>query len=132
MSLCVVEHLNTGQTPDLTFDQPLYALVKQIQWKWPNKYGENLFVVMFGGLHIEMAALKTIGDWQQGSGWTQARVQANITTVEKADSLCRETHVMRTRKAHQITAVALYILQHRAYDQYSLTSGIQRSDSCEF
>ena len=119
---CAVEHLNTGQTPVLTFDQPLYALAKQIQWKWPNKYGENLFVVMFGGLHIEMAALKIIGNWLQGSGWTQALVQANITRVGKADSLCRATHVMRTRKAHQITAVALYILQHRAYDQYSLTS----------
>ena len=53
-----VENLNTGQTPVLTFDQPLYALAKQIQWKWPEKYGEDQFVVMFGGLHIEMAALR--------------------------------------------------------------------------
>ena len=29
---------------------------------------------------------------------------------------------MRTRKAHQITAAALYILQHRAYDHYTLIS----------
>jgi hypothetical protein len=57
-----VEHLNAGQTPVIAFDQPLYALAKQIQWKWPEKYGEDMLVVMFGGLHIEMAALKTIGD----------------------------------------------------------------------
>ena len=69
-----VEHLNAGQTPVLTFDQPLYALAKQIQWKWPEKYGENISVRMFGGLHIEMAALKTIGDWLQGSGWAQGLV----------------------------------------------------------
>lgn len=63
-----VEHLNAEQTPVLMFDQPLYALAKQIQWKWPEKYGEDKFVVMFGGLHIEMAALKTIGDWLQVDG----------------------------------------------------------------
>ena len=60
-----VEHLNAEQTPVLTFDQPLYALAEQIQWKWPEKYGEDKFVVMSGGLHIEMAALKTIGNWLQ-------------------------------------------------------------------
>ena len=116
-----VEHLNAGQTPVLTFDQPLYALAKQIQWKWPEKYGEDKFVLMLGGLHIELAALKTIGDWLQGSGWAQALVQADIATVGTADSLHRATHVMRTRKAHQITAAALYILQHHAYDHYTLT-----------
>ena len=33
-----VEHLNREQIPVLTFDQPLFALAKQIQWKWPEKY----------------------------------------------------------------------------------------------
>ena len=114
-----VEYLNAGQTPVLTFDQPLYALAKQIQWKWPEKYGEDKLVVMFGGLHIEMATLKTIGDWLQGSGWAQALVQAEIATAGTADSLYRASHVMRTRREHQITAAALHILQHRAYNHYS-------------
>ena len=116
-----VVHLNAGQTPVLTFDQPLFTLAKQIQWKWPEKYGEEKFVVMFGGLHIEMAALKTVGDWLESSGWAEALVQAEIATVGTADSLHKASHVMRTRKAHQITAAALYILQHRAYDHYSHT-----------
>ena len=38
-----------------------------------------------------------------------------------ADSLLKATHVMRTRRAHQITAAALHILQHHAYDHYSLS-----------
>jgi len=41
---------------------------------------------MFGGLHIEMAALKRLGDWLQGSGWVQALVQAEIVTAGTADS----------------------------------------------
>ena len=113
-----VVHLNAGQTPVLTFDQPLFTLAKQIQWKWPDKYGEEKFVVMFGGLHIEM---KTIGDWLESSGWAEALVQAEIAIVGTVDSLHKASHVMRTRKAHQITAAALYILQHSAYDHYSHT-----------
>ena len=31
-----VQHLNPGQTPVLTCDQPLFSLAKQIQWKWPD------------------------------------------------------------------------------------------------
>ena len=32
-----VQHLNPGQVPVLTADQPLFALAKQIQWTWPNQ-----------------------------------------------------------------------------------------------
>ena len=56
-----VSHLNGNQTPVIAFDQPLYALAKQVQWNWKEEYGEEMFVVMMGALHIEMAALKTIG-----------------------------------------------------------------------
>ncbi|KAL7408249.1 hypothetical protein ABVT39_020345 [Epinephelus coioides] len=111
-----VQHLNVGRTLVVTFDQPLYAIAKQIQWKWPEMYGEDKFVVMFGGLYIEMAALKTLGDWLQGSGWVEALVQAEITTAGTADSFVRASHVTRSRRAHQVTAAAVYILQHRAYN----------------
>ena len=124
-SFCIVKsavkHLNPGQTPVLTYDQPLYALAKQIQWTWPDDYGEYKFVIMFGGLHIEMAALKTIGDWLKGSSWVQALAQAEIATAGTADSFLRATHVTRTRRAHQVTVAALYILKHRAYASYCLS-----------
>ena len=32
-----VQHLNAAQTPVVTFDQPLYAIAKQIQGKWSEK-----------------------------------------------------------------------------------------------
>ena len=55
-----------------------------------------------------------ISDWLHGSGWVQALVQADIAMVGMADSLYRATHVMLTRKAHQIKVAALYSLQHHA------------------
>ena len=68
-----------------------------------------------------MAVLKMLGNWLKGSGWVQPLVQANITTPGKADSYLQAAHVARTRRAHQVTAAALYILQHRANDRYQST-----------
>jgi hypothetical protein len=53
-----VQHVNPGQVPVLAADQPLFAIGKQLQWTFPEKYGEDKLVIMFGGLHIEMAILK--------------------------------------------------------------------------
>ena len=64
-----VDHINNGQVPVITFDQPLYTVAKQIQWKWPEIYGEEKFVIMLGGLHIEKAALSTVGDWLAERMW---------------------------------------------------------------
>ena len=58
------EHLNPGQIPVLTVDQPLYAIAKGIQWSWPNTYGEEKYVVLMGGLHIEKALLKILVGWK--------------------------------------------------------------------
>ena len=66
----IVTFLNPGQVPVIAADQPIYAVAKQVQWHWPENYGEDKFIVMFGGLHIEMAALKSIGTLLQDSGWT--------------------------------------------------------------
>ena len=63
-----VEYLNPTQKPVIAADQPLYALAKEMQWTWPDTHGEQKCVLMLGGLHIEMSAFKTLGDWLNGSG----------------------------------------------------------------
>ena len=114
-----VNTLNPGQIPVITVDQPLYTLAKQIQWRWPETHGEEHFVIVFGGLHIEMAALKTLGNLLDGSGWTGALVRARVATTGTADSFLKSSHVTRTRRAHQLTASSLFALLKRAYIQYS-------------
>ena len=114
-----VHHLNPGQVPVLTLDQPLHTIAKQIQWNWSSGYGEDKFVILLGGLHLEMASLATIGDLLDGSGWTHALALTNIATPGTAESFLKTTHVTRTRHAHQVTASALSILLHTVYDAYS-------------
>ena len=67
-----VNDVNSGQIPVITLDQPLFALRKLIQWNWPSTHGEEKLILMLGGLHIEMAAFKLLGDWLGGSGWASA------------------------------------------------------------
>jgi hypothetical protein len=114
-----VQHLNPGQVPVMTADQPLFTLCKQIQWSWPDIYGEDRIVVMFGGLHIEMNALKVLGELLDGSGWTGALTQANVASSGTADSFLKVSHVTRTRHAHQVTAASLHLLLNKAYAEYT-------------
>ena len=66
-----VQFLNPGQIPVVTFEQTLYAIAKQVKWNWPEQFGEDQFVEMLGGLHIEMAAFKALGDgWMAVVGQT--------------------------------------------------------------
>ena len=110
-----IEYLNPGQIPVTTFDQPLFALAKFVQWKWPDTYGEQKYVVMLGGLHAEMALWNTLGDVLENSGWTAALTEAEVATSGIASSFLKATHLTRTRHAHQITLLALKKLQHEAF-----------------
>ena len=100
-----VQHLNPGQTPALAADQPLYT------------HGEDQVVIMFGGLHIEMATLKLLRDWLEDCGWTNALIQADIASSGTANSFIHATHVTKTRHAHHVTAASLYILIQQAYTE---------------
>jgi hypothetical protein len=70
---------------------------------------------MLGGLHIEMATLRVIGKFLEGSGRGHMLVHTNITTEGKAESFLKAAHVKRSRYAHMVTAACLFSLQKKAY-----------------
>ena len=122
---CITSHVSSfngcpvlklGQIPVMACDQPLFDITKQIQWISPNSCGEDLYVIMLGGFHIEMAACKAFGKWLDSSGWKAAVVQD--ATPGKADSFLKALHVFRASHAHQVTASALYTLLQKAYSSY--------------
>ena len=61
---------------------------------------------MFGGLHIEMALWSTIGDLLECSGWTDALIEAGVSSSGTADSFLRASHLTKTRRVHQVTLLA--------------------------
>ena len=113
-----IEYLNPGQIPVTNFDQPLFALAKYVQWKWPVTHGESVYVVMLGGLHTEMALWSTLGDILEGSGWTTALIEAEVASSGTADSFLKVSHLTRTRHAHQLTLLTLQKLQQEAFMQF--------------
>lgn len=116
-----VEHFNPSQTPVIVLDQRLLALAKQTQWTIA-EFSEANPVVMLGGLHIEMASLKVLGEWLSGSGWTEVIHSAGVATQGVAESFLSASHVTRTRHAHQVTAASLYILMNKAHSEYHAKS----------
>ena len=110
-----IHYLNPAQTAVITMDQPLYSLAKQIQWTYTETLREQNYIVVLGGLHIEMVCLHILGQWLEGSGWCSALVEAEVTTSGKAASLISGSHVKCTRYAHHVTVAALYALQQSAY-----------------
>ncbi len=115
----IATFLNPGQVPVIAADQPIYAVAKQIQWQWPENYGEDKFIIMFGGLHIEMAALKSLGTLLQESGWTGTLVEAEVASPGTAESFLTASSITRTRQMHQVTSSSLYKLLKAAYTDYS-------------
>ena len=59
----VTSFLHPGQMSVMACDCPIFAKAKFIQWTWPATYGECEFLVMFGGLHLEMGMWNMLGDY---------------------------------------------------------------------
>ena len=62
-----------------------------------------------------MAIWDTIGDFLDCSGWTAALCEAGVATSGIADSFLKASHLTRTRRAHQITALTLTKLRRQAW-----------------
>ena len=77
---------NPGQLPIMVVDQPFFALAKQVQWQWPNSFGESSFIVILGGLHTEIALWRMVGHLLEDSGWTNVLSEAEIAPTGTAES----------------------------------------------
>lgn len=80
--------------------------------------GEDKLVAMMGALHIEDKMHLMIGKLLRDSGWATILSQAEVLTSGRAQSALNEHHIKRTRYAHQVTLVSLYIFKQAAYSEY--------------
>ena len=117
-TVLTVAFLNPSQVPVIAADQPIYSVAKQIQWYWPEQYGEDRLVIKFGGLHIELAALRSMETLLRDSGWTESLFEAGVASSGTAESFLSAASITRTRQAHQVTVSSLYKLLKSAYADY--------------
>ena len=69
---------------------------------------------MLGGLHTEIALWNVLRDLLEGSRWTSALSEAEVTSAGTAQSMLKAAHLTRTRYAHQFTLLTLRILQRES------------------
>ena len=70
VSVTIANCCNSSQISIIATDLPIYAIGKQLQWKYPDQHGEDKLVWVLGELHSEMAAWSMVGRLLTGSGWT--------------------------------------------------------------
>ena len=70
-------------------DQPVYALIKRVQWNWPILYGEKRCVALFGPLHIEQNFLRVLGQFLSGPGWVTVLSNSGIIPCGSAEGLLK-------------------------------------------
>ena len=107
-------HLNSGQATVMSVDQPLYAIAKKIQWAYPVSHGVDKFVILMGGLRIEMALRAILGQVLEKSGWRTVMDKANVTTEGRAVGIEKGSSTFRGQWAHQVTLAAFSVLKQKA------------------
>ncbi|KAE8742024.1 hypothetical protein FOCC_FOCC012440 [Frankliniella occidentalis] len=115
LTKATTDFLNPGQIPALCLDQPLFTLARLLQWNYPETYGENKFVLLFGPLHIEQNFLRVIGDVLEGSGWSEIVANSGILPSGSAEGLRKVSSITKSRLFHQYTAAVLYSLLQDAF-----------------
>lgn len=89
---------------------------------------------MFSGLHIEMAAFRSLGILLRNSGWTGALVKAGVAQCGTAHSFHSTSSVTRTCHMDKVTACCLYMLQKEAYEYHCAErneTSLNFNDWCE-
>ena len=104
----------------MTFDAPLYKLAKKIQIKYKEDVGEDKIVLIPGGMHIEKIVWEILVQLLEESGWTTLLTNADIASSGRSRTFISVFHIYRTHYIHQVTSLALYTLQCRAYEKYHM------------
>ena len=109
---------NPGETPWVTADQPLFALLKTTQWRFPQTHGEHLIVAVLGAMHTEKAAWPCVGQVEDGSGGPTVMAEAGVTTLGVAESCIHCAHISRSRYLNTVSACVLYMMLKDSYQEY--------------
>ena len=123
----LVHKVNPGQTIIVACDQPIFKVIKQIQWKTA-EFNEQRLIPMFGGLHLEMGIFSVIGKLLTDSGWLELIVEAGVTTIGRGQSILSASHIKRTRYVHEVSVCTFNLLKRKAYEDSS--SELNYDDWC--
>ena len=102
---------NPGQTPVSCYDQPVFALTKELQFCFPNIF-QNYFP-LFGGLHIEQSLLVLHGQLIKGSGLMKILNLQKLSTIQFS-AVVDVNSIKRATYCIQVTLSTFYLKLNEA------------------
>ena len=111
-----VSYLNPGQTPVDVRDQPVHALTKEIQCRFPEKFASNSYFCLLSGLHFEQCILTVHRELIKGSGLYNILLNNNLSVIGTG-ALVNANHIKQARYCLQVSLCVLYIKLTEAKDK---------------
>ena len=90
-------------------DQPVFKITKDLQWRFPELFGQDKYFCIFGSLHIEKSILILCSSLIEGSGLNKIMNSCGLSIVG-TDSLVTVNHIKRARYCIQVAACVIFSL----------------------
>ena len=128
---------NRKQEICVTYDLAIAKIALQLQEEEAPKF-DNVFVVL-GGFQIEMAAFAVFGEYIAESGGPDILNKSQIIEKESLKSFISGKGYKRTKRAHQLLALAMEILHFQSFLESKETFdtigreifNLEANDSCD-
>ena len=101
--------LNPDQIPVDVCDQPIYALTKEIQWRYPDTFGNSKYFCLFGSLHIEKSMLVVHGQIIKGTGLDKILTSCGLS-IAGTQAIVNVNHIKQARYCLQVVICVLFQL----------------------
>ena len=117
IKLCI-EYTNTLSPQQVTavdcLDQPIYALSKIIQWKYP-EFAFPKYFALFAALHIEKELLIANGHLVAGTGLDEILGDTSIDTAGLETATVDLNHIHKARYSVHLSVVPIYTFLKKAH-----------------
>ena len=102
-----IGYLNTKQTSVDVYNQPVFALTKEIQWRYPEKFASGSYFCLFGGLHFEQCMLTIHDELVKSRGLE--KILSNIDmSIVGTGALLHANYIKQGRYCLQVSLCALF------------------------
>ena len=100
--------LNPGQVFVNESDQPVYRLLKELQWRFSNRFGPARYLCLFRSLHLEKLIF-LCGLLIEGSGLDKVMASCGLSIVGR-DYLVSVNHIKRASYCIQVAICVMFSL----------------------
>ena len=88
-------------------DEPIYALTKEIQWRYPEDFGMHKYFCLFDSLHIEKSMLILNASLIKGTGLDKVMSLSGLSVIE-TQVLVNVNHIKQARYCLQVALCSIY------------------------